>query len=158
MTDWIKQGKLAASKLGGHWVVWERDLEEFVKRRLLFVEGAALGMLFFRSSVLEQYRKDSRYYVHEAGFHGRVGNKEERYRMHQARSLTKRRPYTWSKEFFGKNDYKLMDSRSFAELIFWKIRRASGDFTLAIDPRAFCLVPESERKKWEAFQIHKPVF
>ncbi|MBI4713098.1 MAG: helix-turn-helix domain-containing protein [Planctomycetes bacterium] len=187
VTGWIKQGKLAASKMGGHWVVWQNDLEEFIKRRLLFVEDAAFGMLFFSPRVLEQYRKDFKYYVHEAGFHGRVGNKEARARMHQSRSLTKRHPYIWPKEFFGRDDYKLMDTRGFAELMFWKVRHKDsaaveacrlqptipgsnssasgglklpeyGGWMIAVDPRAFYLLPEPERNKWQPFQIHKPVF
>ncbi|MFH1227442.1 MAG: helix-turn-helix domain-containing protein [Planctomycetota bacterium] len=156
VTGWIKDGKLAASKLGGHWVVWENDLEEFVKRRLLFVDDAALGMLFFNPYVLEQYRKDFKYYVQEAAFHGRVGNKEERHLMHQSRSLTKRHPYVWSKETFGRNDYKLMDARGFAELMFWKIRLKGGNFALAIDPRAFQLLHGPEQKKWMPFHIPNP--
>jgi excisionase family DNA binding protein len=165
VTLWIRQGKLAASKLGGHWVVWENDLEEFVKRRLLFVEDAAFGTLFFRPDVLAQYRKDRKYYVQEAGFHGRVGNKEERHRMHQERSVTKRHPYIWSRETFGRDNYRLMDTRGFAELIFWKIRLKSGppdqasragNFALAVDPRALQLLPEAERKKWLPYQMTNP--
>lgn len=165
VTNWIRQGKLAASKLGGHWVVWENDLDEFVKRRLLFVEDAALGMLFFRPDVLRQYRKNDKYYVHEAGFHGRVGNREWRHRMHQARSMTKRRPYTWSKKTFGRDDFKLTAAIAFGELIFWKIRRKSGppdqasradNFMLVVDPRAFMLLPEPERKKWHPYEITNP--
>jgi len=153
VTNWIRDGKLAASKLGGHWVVWENDLEEFIKRRLLFVEDAAFGMLFFNPDVLEQYRKDFKYYVHEAAFHGRVGNKEERHRMHQERSATKRHPYTWSKEIFGRNDFKLSTAIAFAELTFWKIRIKDESFALAVDPRAFQLLPKIEQSKWQAYRI-----
>ncbi|MBI5779736.1 MAG: helix-turn-helix domain-containing protein [Planctomycetes bacterium] len=158
ITGWISQGKIAASKMGGQWVVWENDLNEFVKRRMLFLDDAAVKMRFFSSSVLEQYRKDTRYYVHEAAFHGRVGNKEEREKMHQKRSLTKRHPHLWSKEYFGKDDYKLMDSRSFAELLFWKVRHKDGGWMIAIDPRAFHLIPEPERRKWSVFEAHNPVY
>ena len=158
ITNWINQGQIAATKMGGHWVIWENDLEEFVKRRMVFLDDAAVQMLFFSSRVLEQYRKDSRYYVHEAAFHGRVGSKEERARMHQSRSLTKRRPYIWSKELFGKNEYRLMDSRSFAELAFWKIRHKDGGVMIAVDPRSFYLAPEPERRRWRAFEIHNPEY
>lgn len=158
ITGWIKQGKVAASKMGGRWVVWENDLEEFVRRRLLFLEDAAVGMKFFSIRVLEQYRKDSGYYVHEAAFHGRVGNKEERARMHQKRSLSIRHPHLWSKEFFGRDDFRLMDSRSFAELLFWKVRHKDGGWMIAVDPRAFYLIPESERRKWSVFEVPNPIY
>ncbi|MBI4713228.1 MAG: helix-turn-helix domain-containing protein [Planctomycetes bacterium] len=157
VTNWIKEGKLAAVKMGGHWVVWQNDLEEFVKRRLLFVEDAAFGMLFFSHRVLEQYRNDFKYYVHEAAFHGRVGSKEERALMHQARSVTKRHPHTWTKEAFGRNDFKAMDAIGFAELMFWKIRNKDGGWMIAIDPRAFYFVSKSEQSKWQTFRITKPL-
>ena len=146
---WIHSGQLQAFKVGGRWMVSEKDIEFFTKKRLIFLEDSALPMLYFRPEVLEQYRKvPARYYVFEAGFHGKVGDKEQRFRMHQKRSAR------WSKSYFGQDDFNPLDY--FAELPFWKIRIQYG-WALVVDPRTFSGLPEKERLKWQNYEIHKPI-
>jgi excisionase family DNA binding protein len=150
---WIKNRKLPASKVGGRWMVKEIDLELYIKRRLFFFEDTAEPMLYFRPEVLEQYRKSPGvYYVHEAAFHGRVGKKEDRFYMHQKKSLSK--GPKWSKSYFGRDDFNPPDT--FAELAFWKIRLQYG-WAIVVDPRSFSSLPEKERQKWQKYQIHKPI-
>jgi excisionase family DNA binding protein len=151
---WIKDRKLPASKIGGRWMVREGDVELYIKRRLFFFEESALPMLYFRPEVLEQYRKSPGvYYVNEAAFHGRVGKKEDRFYMHQERSLSK--GPKWSKNAFGKDDFNPPDK--FAELYFWKTMMLAGEYAIVVDPRSFSSLPEKEQKKWHSYQIHKPI-
>lgn len=149
---WIKDGQLPAIKMGGRWVVREDDLELFLKRRLFFLQNVSINMFYFRPEVLEQYRKSPDYYVDEAAFHGRVGRKEDRYKMHNRSSNLR-----WTKTFFGGEEFQDKEPRHFAGLRFWKVRLNYG-WGLVVDPREFAHLPDPEQSKWQPFQIHKPLF
>lgn len=145
----IEQSKLPASKIGGQWRVKPEDLELFVKRRLLFLDEFSLPPVYFRLYVLEQYRKDEQYFVHESGFYGRIGKKEDYRQKHITRSYL-----GWTKNASGKDDFNTPGE--FAEIPFWKVRLNNNEFAIVLDPRRFYALPVREQKKWMPYLIPKP--
>ncbi|MFA5794809.1 MAG: helix-turn-helix domain-containing protein [Candidatus Brocadiia bacterium] len=145
----IRKGKLPAAKVGGQWRVKPEDLEIFLKKRLLYLGQYASPPMYFRPEVLEQYRKDISYFVHEAGFDGRIGRKKDYYKDHIRRSTL-----GWSKDAFGKDNFN--PPTTFPEIAFWKVTLNDNSTAIVLDPRAFYNMPEAEQRKWSNYQIFNP--
>lgn len=161
----IAKKQLPGLKIGWQWRVREGDLETFIKKRLLYVHDWGAPQLYFYYEVLEEYRQQKdKYYINEAGFHGRLGNKVDRFYAHQDRSVLGAAKAVagkaWTKEHFGKDDFKkwLEATDGFAELAFYKVQLKSGKWAIIIDPRDFGQLPEDERKKWHKYEILSPQF
>jgi len=159
----ISKKQLPALKAGWQWRVREIDLETFVKMRVLYLHDWGAPQLYFYYEVLDEYRQQKdKYYIHEAGFHGRLGNKEDRYYAHHDRSVLGAAEAvagkTWTKEHFGREDWKkyLKMTDGFAELAFYKVQLKNGRWAIIIDPRDFCQLPEAERNKWRKYEIINP--
>ena len=105
--------------------------------------------MYFRPEVLEQYRKDISYFVHEAGFDGRIGRKTDYYKDHIRRSTL-----GWSKDAFGKDNFN--PPTTFPEIAFWKVTLKDNSTAIVLDPRAFYNMPEAEQRKWSNYQIFNP--
>ena len=153
----ISKKQLPALKAGWQWRVRETDLETFVKKQIHFIHDSAIPQMYFRYEVLEEYRRESgKYYIQEAGFHGRLGNKEDRYYAHHDRSvLGAAKGLNWSKDAFGKDDF-LEKTDGFPEIQFYKVQLKSGKWAIIVDPRAFYRMPEAERSKWQKYEIINP--
>ncbi|MFH1227086.1 MAG: helix-turn-helix domain-containing protein [Planctomycetota bacterium] len=161
----IEKKQLPGLKVGWQWRVREGDLETFVKKRLLYVHDWGAPQLYFRLDVLDEYRREAgKYFIHEAGFHGRLGNKVDQFYAHHDRSVIGSveavAGKAWTKEHFGKDDFKkwLEATDGFAGLNFYKMQLKSGQWALVVDPREFYRLPETERKKWPKYQIISPEF
>src|SRR5512137_2663011 len=81
----IRRGELPASKVGGQWRLEQDAIDLYLRKKCYFAGDVAIHQLYFRTDVLELYRKESqKYYVQEAGYHGRLGKKSDSYDSHNA--------------------------------------------------------------------------
>jgi excisionase family DNA binding protein len=145
----IHKGELPASKVGGQWRIDNDALELYLKKKASFAGDIALHQLYFRNAVLDQYRKEpEKYYVQEAGFHGRLGNKMDRYKDHTAKSNA------W---VVGAKASDIgVPPGEFPELRFWKVKLKSGDMAVMVDPKYFYKLPDAEQNKWMPYVILNP--
>ncbi|MDI6788742.1 MAG: helix-turn-helix domain-containing protein [Planctomycetota bacterium] len=145
----IHRGELPASKVGGQWRIDNDALQLYLKKKASFVGDVAIYQLYFRKEVLEVYRKHPEvYYIQEAGFHGRLGRKRDRYKDHTARSLA------W---VVGARSEDLgVPPDEFPELRFYQVKLKSGKFAIMVEPKTFYRMPEEERHKWSPYRLLNP--
>lgn len=145
----IHKGELPASKVGGQWRIDKDALELYLKKKASFAGDIAIHQLYFRSSVLDVYRKQPDvYYIQEAGFHGRLGKKMDKYKDHTARSLA------WT--VGAKSEDLGVPPGEFPELRFYKVKLKSGDFAIMVEPKTFYRMPDEEQNKWMPYYIFNP--
>ncbi|MFH1227987.1 MAG: helix-turn-helix domain-containing protein [Planctomycetota bacterium] len=145
----IWKGELPASRVGGQWRIEEDALNLYLKKKAYFAGDIAFHQLYFRQSVLDVYLKEpTKYYVQEEGFHGRLGNKADRYKDHTAKSNA------WvvgaEASDFG------VPAGEFPELKFWKVKLKSGEMAVMVDPKAFYKLLDDEQNKWQPYRILNP--
>ncbi|HLD36401.1 MAG TPA: helix-turn-helix domain-containing protein [Planctomycetota bacterium] len=156
----IHKGELPASKVGGQWRMDKDTIELYLKKKAYFAGDIAIHQLYFRSSVLDVYRKQPEvYYIQEAGFHGRLGKKTDKYKLHSDRSNA------WV--VGAKADDLGTLPGEFPELRFYKVKlknaERSGvptndgsDFAIMVEPKTFYRMPDEEQNKWAAYRILNP--
>ena len=150
----IHKGELPASKVGGQWRIDDDALNLYLKKKASFTGDIAIHQLYFRNAVLDQYRKEpEKYYIQEAGFHGRLGLKREQYDLHTLKSVK------WASDPKVQKEIEQLDNVAaslFAELKFWKVKLKSGDMAVMVDPKYFYKLPDAEQGKWKLYVILNP--
>ncbi|MFH1228206.1 MAG: helix-turn-helix domain-containing protein [Planctomycetota bacterium] len=150
----LKHG-LPASKIGGQWRISQDNLNSYTRTSQSFMWDMSVAMIWFSPRVLEQYRKDPKYYVQETTFYGRLGLKELKYKV---------QAYKSNKWTLPEEKRKIPTHRLFVDFKFWKIK-LKGDsaepirkesFVLAVDAVAYGNIPEAEQKKWQVFRVLNP--
>jgi excisionase family DNA binding protein len=145
----IKKGEMPASKVGGQWRLEQDAVNIYLKRQAYFIADVAIPQLYFRPEVLDIYRKDlTKYYLQEAGYHGRLGLKEHQDLAHSYKSNQ------WIIPPEERLDIDRMPL--FSELHYWKVKLTSGDFAVVVNPQAFYNLPNEERIKWFPYRIMNP--
>ena len=145
----IHSGQMPASKVGGQWRLEQDAIDLYLKKKSYFVGDIAIHQLYFRTSVLDTYRKEpDKYYIQESGYHGRLGKKIDNYKLHSDRSNA------WV--IGAKTEELGILPGEFPELNFWKAKLKSGDFAIVVDPKAFYKMPDEEQKKWRPYSILNP--
>ena len=151
----IRKHGLPASKIGGQWRINQEDFDSYTRSTKSFMWDMSVSMIYFAPRVLEQYRKDSKYYVQETTFYGRLGLKELKYKAHAYKSTK------WT---LPEKKQNLSVQKLFVDFKFWKIKRKGAfaapireqTFVLAVDAVAYGNLPETEQKKWQPFRILNP--
>lgn len=145
----IRKGQLPAAKVGGQWRLEQDAVDLYLKSKSYFVADVSIPQLYFRPGVLEVYRKEpNKYYLQEAGFHGRLGLKEHQYLAHSYKSNK------WIIPPEKRLDVDRMPL--FSELHYWKVKLTSGDFAVVVNPQAFYKLPNEEQNKWRPYTIVNP--
>ena len=179
----VKSGHLPAVKIGGDWRVRRADLERFVCRRLHRFGLGVVKPFFFRSSVLAPYRTSAgggsasggnsrEYYLHESGFHGRLGLKSGWHRPSVGSSAVSSEPNCSGVSEAEPRKRGLqpgvaplvarLDSSTasgatpkrgaeFCELPFWKVPVTQE--VIVITPKDFRKLPKAVQEHWRKYLI-----
>ena len=75
----IKDGQLPAIRVGGQWRFRSDEVQRYlVSKQSRYGTISVSQYYFFRTDVLDRYRKDSaKYYVQDEAYQGKVGSKED---------------------------------------------------------------------------------
>ena len=136
-----RSGQLPGIKVGHDWRFRRADLERFVRQRLYRARRGVNKPLFFRVSVLNPYRANQRdFYLHEEGFHGRLGLREGWYRQ-------KLHPHSNPLPSEGEGN----ERGEFCELPFWKVP-VTQEF-IVLNPKDFRKLPRAVQDHWRDYLV-----
>jgi excisionase family DNA binding protein len=141
----IEKGYLPAVKIGGQWRFKAKDVQEYVSKKLVRYGTASERNYFFRPEVLDKYRNDAKYYVHDEAFHGRVGNNEHHYLFTTHRSLN----------YLRDGGKVPVPKGIFYDLLYWKVKQEDGSIAIVVDQRAFDALPDDEQQHWGRLVIRE---
>jgi len=137
----IKQYRLPAVKLGKGWRFRLIDLQIYMVGRLTIRGLIALNPYVFQDAVLDKYQdktdlpEGSKYYRHDEGHYGRVGNRRN---WHDWKSGGKP----------SKND--------FVDVFYNKIRLMDSQVVIVVQSDELERIPPSELGDWYRFKIANP--
>jgi excisionase family DNA binding protein len=84
----IKKGDLPAFKINRDWRIREEDLQCFISHRLTHYGLFAVPPAFYQAIVIDKYRNDPKYYLHDEAFAGKLGLK-----MHLQQKMAGYKPH-----------------------------------------------------------------
>lgn len=137
----IKEYRLPASKIGTEWRFRLIDLQIYMAERSTIRGLIAVKPYVLQEAVLDKYPdktdlpEGSKYYRHDDGHSGRVGNRRDWHDWKSGKKLTK---------------------DDFVDIFYNKIRLKDGQVVIVVQADELERIPPSELKDWYPFQIKNP--
>ena len=142
----IREGAIVASKVGRFWRFKKEEVESYLSHKQYRYGIYGLDSIYYRVEVLDKYRDDPIYYLHDEAHQGWVGLKQDYFEEKTRQS---------AKTPAGPDD------KLFSQIRYSKIKLADGIQAIALSPRMYQKIPPAETPHWIRFaisptSIHKP--